>query len=144
MNTTRIAQILLAIPAYQVRVAIADALGRLPQLGCWYHRTIERSLDIVQYGVRALIACDDHAFGQYVSRTADLERICPGIEMMLGAIVTFIAARVEKNYGQRKVSASYLMSAHHVKSTTLVQIFWLMADSKIDAEQPINISLGGR
>ena len=143
MNTTRISQILLAIPAYQVRVAIADALGRLPQLGCWYHRTIERSLAIVQYGVRALIACDDHAFGQYVSRATDLERICPGIEMLLGALVTFIAARVEKNYGQRKVSASYLMGLH-VKSTTLVQIFWLMADSKIDAERVVTIVVGGR
>ena len=144
MNTTRIAQILLAIPAYQVRVAIADALGRLPQLGCWYHRTIERSLDIVQYGVRALIACDDHAFGQYVSRTADLERICPGIEMMLGAIVTFIAARVSKEVRQVKVSAQYLMATLHVKRSVLIQIHGLMADSKIDAEQPINISLGGR
>ena len=144
MNTNRTAQVIAALPLYQVRVAIADALGRLPQLGCWYHRTIERSLDVVMSGVRALVACDETAFNVYVSKTIDLERVCPGIEMMLGSLVSFIAARVCKQYGQRKVSAAYLMGTHHIKSTTLVQIFWLMADSKIDAECPVVINFGGR
>lgn len=144
MNTHRIAQVIAALPLYQVRVAIADALGRLPQLGCWYHRTIERSLDVVMHGVRAMVACDDHAFGQYVSRTTDLERICPGIEMLLGALVTFISARVSKEVRQVKVSAQYLMAALHVKRSVLIQIHGLMADSKIDAERVVTIVVGGR
>ena len=144
METNRTAQVIAAIPLYQVRVAIADALGRLPTLGCWYRRTIERSLDVVMHGVRAMVACDESAFNCYVSKTIDLERICPGIEMMLGSLVSFIAARVCKQYGQRKVSAAYMMEVHHIKRMTLVQIFWLMADSKIDEERPIVINFGGR
>ena len=144
MNTNRIAQVIAALPLYQVRVAIADALGRLPQLGCWYKRAVDRSVDVVMNGVRALVDCDTTAFNLYVSKTIDLERICPGIEMMLGSLVSFIAARVCKQYGQRKVSAAYLMGDHHIKSTTLVQIFWLMSDSKIDEERPVIIDMGAR
>lgn len=144
METNRTAQILLAIPGYQVRSAIADALGRLPTLGCWYHRVIERSMDVVQHGVRALVACDESAFNCYVSKTIDLERICPGIEMMLGSLVSFIAARVMKEVRQVKASAQYLMNGSRIKRSVLVSIHHLMSDRRIDAELPIVINFGGR
>ena len=144
MNTNRTAQVIAALPLYQVRVAIADALGRLPQLGCWYHRTIERSMDVVMSGVRALVACDETAFNLYVSKTIDLERICPGIEMMLGSLVSFIAARVLKEVRQVKASASFLMNSSRIKRSVLVSIHHMMSDRRIDAERPVIIDLGGR
>lgn len=144
MDTNRTAQVIAAIPLYQVRVAIADALGRLPTLGCWYKRTIERSLDVVMHGVRALVACDESAFNCYVSKTIDLERICPGIEMMLGSLVSFIAARVMKEVRQVKASAQYLMNGSRIKRSVLVSIHHLMSDRRIDSERPIVFSFGGR
>lgn len=144
MNTNRTAQVIAALPLYQVRVAIADALGRLPQLGYWYKRTVDRSVDVVMHGVRAMVDCDTTAFNLYVSKTIDLERICPGIEMMLGSLVSFIAARVMKEVRQVKASAQYLMNSSRIKRSVLVSIHHLMSDRRIDAERPVIINFGGR
>jgi hypothetical protein len=64
--------------------------------------------------------------------------------MLLGALVTFIAARVSKEVRQVKVSAQYLMVTLHVKRSVLIQIHGLMADSRIDAERVVTIVVGGR